>query len=570
MKSYKDYCLLITMNVRPLILTLSIAFAVNSACSAALNNELAIANSPFSKPQKNLLKSLSSILHFYQPLPFPTSLSNEIEYQVENEIEDEVEDDIKDEVEDEIEDEVEDDIEDEVEDEIEDEVEDEIEDDVEDEIENDVEDDIEDDVEDDIEGEVKDEIDDEIENNVDDESEDMLLALDDRHLIDRLTETTIEQVDEQLSNITRLEDEKVYSDDWFVLSDKTSFDLLKDDGFSISEKEYLVGLDLYLAKLQAPKSFDLKPENYNNLMALNTSNRAIDVNHLYELAQNSSGALKQTRLTKTTKKSQNSVQHRIGMIDSGVNQSHPALLNSQIITRQFAEIASQNVYAHGTAVASILVGQAETYQGMLPGQALWSATVVFNDQAGSQLATTISLVRALDWLIQSGVDIINMSLTGPDNKLLQIAIGRACSQHILVVAAAGNNGPSAKPQYPAAYACTVAVTAIDSHNQIYRRAARGEHIDLSAYGVNILHADATNSFHESSGTSFAAPLISGWLANNMPHEIKQRQKWLKNQMLMAEDLGAVGKDPIYGFGTLKIHPGRHLADTQYIQHIGVP
>ena len=94
------------------------------------------------------------------------------------------------------------------------------------------------------------------------------------------------------------------------------------------------------------------------------------------------------------------------------------------------------------------------------------------DAEQGQIASTVSLVRALDWLISSGVDVVNISLAGPPNRLLETALQRAAQSNVTILAAAGNGGPVAAPMYPAAYASVVAVTAVDARGQVFRLANR--------------------------------------------------------------------------------------------------
>jgi subtilisin family serine protease len=67
--------------------------------------------------------------------------------------------------------------------------------------------------------------------------------------------------------------------------------------------------------------------------------------------------------------------------------------------------------------------------------------------------------------------------------------------------------------YPAAYSCVVGVTAINKNHRIYRRAIRGEHVDVAALGVNVFAASRENQFKRVSGTSFAAPFVAAFIAS---------------------------------------------------------
>ncbi len=525
-------------------------------------------------------------------------IEDEVEGQVEDEIEDEVEDQVEEEIEDEVEDQVEDEIEDEVEDQVEDEVEDEIKDKVEDEIvkeiedkveskiEDDIEDDAEDkareklqdDFEDDLEDKIKEQIEQEEDINeaLEEEAEDRVSEASDKvdtedadlpqlekvgfDKMSRDVEETVRQVERQVELVKEIDGHKVFTSDWQVLSDQKSLDELVKDGFSVTNRQYLAGLDLYLAQLEAPDSYDIDFGQYDQVMALNTNDLAIDLNHLYSHAQ-SAPADQQLRSPAIVKDSSAAGHtHPIGIIDSAIMTDHEAFQSSELYSKDFTGSVGKTNVAHGTAVASILVGQSLRYQGLHPGAPLWSASVFFNDSSGQSLAATTSIIQGLDWLMQANVHIINMSLAGPENKLLEIAIKRACDKQILIVAAAGNAGPTAKPLFPAAYSCTLAVTALDSQHQIYRRANRGNHIVAAAYGVKIRHADGKNSYQYSSGTSYAAPLFSSWLAENLPADNTLWQSWLDEQLHHFEDYGPKGKDEIYGFGAIPNQFGKHLLE----------
>ena len=283
--------------------------------------------------------------------------------------------------------------------------------------------------------------------------------------------------------------------------------------------------------------------------------------------------------------------HRVGMIDTAIDTQHSLLQSANIQYRTFtpeghyqafsdAAKAEQNIQSsmnlavsntasnaaqqpldfHGTAVASILVGDGATqsgaaYQGAIPQQPLWAASVFFQHQQEGSITTTEYLLKALDWMVLNKVTIINMSLAGPANRILQNVIESLCQQDITIVAAVGNNGPNAQPQYPAAYSCAVAVTAINDQERVYRRAVRGQHVDVAAYGVNMLHADSRGDVASSSGTSFATPLVTAYLAQQLPQQFANNdayQAWFQGFYQGCKDLGQPGWDPVYGHGLIQL------------------
>src|SRR5690606_7888972 len=129
-----------------------------------------------------------------------------------------------------------------------------------------------------------------------------------------------------------------------------------------------------------------------------------------------------------------------------------------------------------------------------------------------QATTALHILQALDWLIAQEVGVINMSLTGPANRLLEQGINAAISRGKVIVAAAGNHGPHGPPVYPAAYPGVITATAVSSNRSIYRWANQGDHIDFASIGVSVSTARADGSFGQESGTSMAAPVVTAFVA----------------------------------------------------------
>ena len=105
-----------------------------------------------------------------------------------------------------------------------------------------------------------------------------------------------------------------------------------------------------------------------------------------------------------------------------------------------------------------------------------------------------------------------MSFAGPKDPLLQATIEAAQARGLIMVAAAGNGGPSASSAYPAAFDQVIAVTASDSDDQLYDKANRGSYVAVAAPGVDILALAPEAAYEMSSGTSLAAAHVSGIIA----------------------------------------------------------
>ena len=241
----------------------------------------------------------------------------------------------------------------------------------------------------------------------------------------------------------------------------------------------------------------------------------------------------------------------IGMVDTGLNPDHAVFADAAIELHRIGPKANASGLIHGTAVASLLVGDpASRTPGLVPGARL-IAVDAFHKAKSDERMDAFSLIEALDLLAQKGVRIINLSFAGPENAALAEQLRALDHQGIVLVAAAGNSGPAAKPAYPAAYDIVVAVTAVDRRSQIYRRANRGEHIDLAAPGVEVWTATSVSGARTQTGTSFAAPFVTAaaalLLQKNPQMTPSEVRRALENG---ATDLGRQGPDAVFGHGLI--------------------
>jgi subtilisin family serine protease len=162
------------------------------------------------------------------------------------------------------------------------------------------------------------------------------------------------------------------------------------------------------------------------------------------------------------------------------------------------------------------------------------------------VSDTASVLKALDLLKAFNVQVVNMSLSGPSDETVKNAIEKLSSAGVVFVAAAGNGGPTAPPAYPAAYPQVIAVTAVNKQLRGYPYANRGDYIDVAAPGVRIWTAVSKEKHEYLSGTSFAAPYVTAIVAALARQGLKTKQAILDR--LDVKDLGAPGRDPIFGRG----------------------
>jgi hypothetical protein len=371
-------------------------------------------------------------------------------------------------------------------------------------------------------------------------------------IVEERLESTIDVILDGVESEFEIDEDRIHKDQWLVMAEPEVFEKLAVEGYLFDKVTELPGIGMRLAEVAAPSSFDITEVRQGVMDVLGSDHAEVDLNHIYTAGAPVSSPSEQgvsPRAAIDFPADTDALALRIGMIDSLVDVSHPSLAGSQIETRSFAPKNATMPDFHGTAIASIIAANTGEYQGLAPNTALYAAGVFEKDKERGEIASTVSLVMALDWLMSSGVDVINISLAGPPNRLLQAALSRAAEKDVMILAAAGNGGPIAKPMYPAAYDSVVAVTAVDSQGKVFRLANRGEYLDLAAPGVSVLHARAGGGYAASSGTSFAVPFAATAAARI--RQLSPDANVLELLYQSAEDLGPPGRDEIYGYGLLR-------------------
>lgn len=245
----------------------------------------------------------------------------------------------------------------------------------------------------------------------------------------------------------------------------------------------------------------------------------------------------------------------IGLIDTAINERHSSLADAGInVIRLSSDKAPQSAEQHGTAVAALLVGAVGSRApGLVPTAKLVAIDAFQRYRKAADIADVYDLIRSLDLMAERGIRIVNMSLSGPHNLLFEKAVGAAIDKGTILIAAAGNEGPKAKPVYPAAYADVIAVTAVDRQMKPYRRAVRGDHIDIAAPGVGVWTAASISGGRQKSGTSFAAPFVTAAASLMLGANPQMLPKEVAEEMTrMASDMGEPGKDAVFGWGLLNI------------------
>jgi thermitase len=254
---------------------------------------------------------------------------------------------------------------------------------------------------------------------------------------------------------------------------------------------------------------------------------------------------------------------KIAVVDSGIEQGHPDIgkISAQ---KDFVsgDAVANDPYGHGTHVAGVAAALTNNDRGVAggcPACRLLVARVL--DAYGN--TTDATLVSGINWSVDNGADVVNLSLGGPKPSAgLEQAIKDASARGAVIVAAAGNTGTTWL-QYPAAYPAAIAVSATNKNDALAGFSSRGDWVDLAAPGTGIISARAAGGSHRfygtcsdagrgyvaCGGTSQSAPFVSA-LAGLLSSQGKGAGEIRRRMQNTATDLGAAGRDPKYGHGRI--------------------
>ncbi|MFY0759498.1 S8 family peptidase [Metabacillus dongyingensis] len=203
---------------------------------------------------------------------------------------------------------------------------------------------------------------------------------------------------------------------------------------------------------------------------------------------------------------------KVAVLDSGIDASHEDLNVSggaSFVAAEPNPFIDGN--SHGTHVAGTVAALNNTtgVLGVAPDVTLYAVKVL--DSSGS--GTYSGIAQGIEWAVENGMDVINMSLGGSQgSSALQQAVDQAYNKGVVVAAAAGNSGSKGKRNtigYPAKYSSVIAVGAVDSSNNRASFSSVGSELDVMAPGVNTLSTVPGNKYAAFNGTSMASPHVAG-------------------------------------------------------------
>jgi subtilisin family serine protease len=245
----------------------------------------------------------------------------------------------------------------------------------------------------------------------------------------------------------------------------------------------------------------------------------------------------------------------IAIVDTGVAPNQPDLAGKILPGYNFYANTTNTAddVGHGTAVAGAAAAQGNNGQGV--AGVAWGASILpvkISDPTG--YATYSNMAKALTYAVDHGARVINISFYGSTpSSTLQNAVDYVWAHNGIIFACAGNTGTNF-PQYPAACPRVVAVSSTTSSDMIASYSTFGSFVSLAAPGSGIFTTNRDGTYASWSGTSFASPIAAGVaalvVAANPQLSNAAIVDLLKNS---AEDLGAAGFDPYFGYGRVNAY-----------------
>lgn len=229
---------------------------------------------------------------------------------------------------------------------------------------------------------------------------------------------------------------------------------------------------------------------------------------------------------------------KIAVLDTGVSQ-HPAF--GTIIS---ALGPSGDVNGHGTAVASMILGNTTNLPGVAPGSTVLSIQIADSEGFSDSFKIAEGILAA----IEAGVDVINISMgSSSDSSILSAAIAKAVEAGVMIIAPTGNSGLD-RVFYPAANKGVIAVGAVDKNGQLLAFSNTGDAVALAAPGYGLNAAYLNDTAASVSGTSFSSPIIAGMIAATMSQTgLNAAESW-KLISANLNEAGEPGADSSLGGG----------------------
>lgn len=265
---------------------------------------------------------------------------------------------------------------------------------------------------------------------------------------------------------------------------------------------------------------------------------------------------------------------RVGVVDSGLDPSQPQVARIHIADGRNVRPGENpqdwlDCYGHGTGVSSLIAAPQVSgipFVGVAPG-----ATIIPIKQTGRDPRDGDSdgIAAGIRYAVQQHARVVNVSVkTNAPTSAMEQAVAYARQQHVVIVAAAGNDAGESDLQavaYPAAYAArydnVIAVAAVDQQDTVAAFSDSGGYVSVSAPGVGVIIAARGSGYAKQDGTSFAAPFVTGTVALLLAADPAMTPAQVRARLEATADPPPVSvPSERYGYGV--INPYRALTEVR--------
>jgi subtilisin len=249
---------------------------------------------------------------------------------------------------------------------------------------------------------------------------------------------------------------------------------------------------------------------------------------------------------------------KVAVLDTGIDREHPDLqrriakctdYTDPLVPFIDQECADDN--GHGTHVAGIIAADGGPDGLGIEGIAPEADLLIYKVCNGEGLCLSDDIAKGIEGAVNDGANMIVLGFGGEaDSSFVDDALAFAADHGVLVIAAAGNNGPyEDSMDWPARNPLTVAVGALAGDGTVPEFSSRGSAVQFAAPGENIESTFKDGGYAILSGTSMAAPHVAGLAArvwqSKAEHPAEATRLTLHE---MAKDIGPAGSDSASGWG----------------------